>query len=41
MISEELCDTEDWSTYVQNSALVTEIHFILKYITTENHYFKL
>ncbi len=41
MISEESCDTEDWSNDVQNSALITELHYILKYITTENHYFKL
>ncbi len=41
MISGESCDTEDWSNNVQNSALITEIHYILKYITTEKHYFKL
>ncbi len=31
------CDTEDWT----NSALITEINSILKYINTENSYFKL
>ncbi len=31
MISEGPC-TEDWSNDAENSALLTEIHFILKYI---------
>ncbi len=37
MISEESCDTEDWS----NSALITEIHYILKYVQIENSYLEL
>ncbi len=36
MISEESCDTEDWS----NSALTSEVNYSLKYITIENSYFK-
>ncbi len=35
------CDTEDWSNDAENSALITEINYILKYITVENSYFKL
>ncbi len=34
MISERLCDTEDWSNDAGNSAF-TEIHYIFKYIQTE------
>ncbi len=30
MISEGSCDTEDWSTDAENSALITEINDILK-----------
>ncbi len=41
MISEGSCDTEDWSNEAENSALITEINYILKYIKTENRYFKL
>ncbi len=41
MISEGSCDTEDWSNDAENSALITEINDILKYIKTENYYFKL
>ncbi len=41
MISEGSCDTEDWSNEAENSALITEINYILKYIKTENSYFKL
>ncbi len=41
MISEGSCDTEDWSNYAENSALITEINYILKYIQKENSYFKL
>ncbi len=41
MISEGSCDTEDWSNDTDNSALITSINYILKYITIENYYFKL
>ncbi len=41
MISEGLCDTKDWSHDDENSALVTGINYILKYIRTENTYVKL
>ncbi len=41
MISEGSWDTEDWSNDAENSALITGINYILKYITTENSYFKL
>ncbi len=43
MISEGSCDSEDWSNNAENSALITEINYILKYfqihliITLENH----
>ncbi len=37
MISEGSCNTEDWSN---DADAITEIHFILKYITIENSYFK-
>ncbi len=40
LISEESCDTEDWSNDAENSALITEINYILKYIARENSYFK-
>ncbi len=30
------CDTEDWSNDAENTALITEIYNILKYITIEN-----
>jgi len=36
MISEGSCDTEDWSNDAENSAFITGIHYILKYITIEN-----
>ncbi len=39
MISEGSCDTEDWSNDAENSALITEINYILKYIKTENRFF--
>ncbi len=43
-ISEYLNDfwriTEDWSNDAENSALITEINYILKYIQIENSYFK-
>ncbi len=32
MISEWSCDTEDWSNYAENSALITGINYILQYI---------
>ncbi len=41
LISEGSCDAEDWSNNVENSALITEINYILKYIKIENSYFKL
>ncbi len=41
MISEGSCDTEDLINDAENSALITEINFILKYIKIENCYFKL
>ncbi len=39
MISEGSRDTEDWNN-AENSALITEINYILKYIQIENTYFK-
>ncbi len=41
MISEESCDTEDWSNDDENSALITEINYILKCIQIENTHFEL
>ncbi len=41
MISEGSCDTEDCSNDAENTALITGINYILKYIKTENIYFKL
>ncbi len=41
MISEGSCDSEDWRNNAENSALVTAINYILKYIQIENIYFKL
>ncbi len=41
MISEGSCDTEDWSNDAENTALITEINYILKYNKIENCYFKL
>ncbi len=35
------CDTEDWSSDAENTALITEINYILTYIHIENGYFKL
>ncbi len=32
MISEGSCDTEDWSNDAENSALITGINYIFKYI---------
>ncbi len=36
MISEVSCDTEDWSNDAENTALITEINYILIYIQIEN-----
>ncbi len=36
MISEGSRDTEDWSNDAENSALITEINCILKYIQIES-----
>ncbi len=41
MISEESCDTEDWSNDAENSALITGINYILTYMKIENSYLKL
>ncbi len=41
MLSERSCDTEDWSNDAENSALIIEINYILKYIQIEKTYFKL
>ncbi len=38
MISEGSCDTEDWSNNAENSALITGINYILKYIKIENSF---
>ncbi len=35
MISEGSCDTEDWRNDTENSALITGVNYILKYITVE------
>ncbi len=35
-----LLDTEDWSIDAENSALITEINYILKNIQCERNYFK-
>ncbi len=34
MISEESCDTEDWSNDAENTALIIGINKILQYIFT-------
>ncbi len=39
MISEGSCDTEDWSNDAENSALITEINYILTHTRIENSYF--
>ncbi len=36
MISEGSSDTEDWNNDAENSALITGINYILKYIKIEN-----
>ncbi len=33
MISEESCDTEDWSNDAENTALITEVNYIYSCIT--------
>ncbi len=38
IISEGSCDTEDWSNDVENSALITDIKYILNYIKIGNQY---
>ncbi len=35
------CDTEDRRNDAENTALITRINYILKYIKIENGYFKL
>ncbi len=35
------CDTEDWSNDAENTALITEINYILTHIHIENSYLKL
>ncbi len=40
MISEGSFDPEDWSNDAENSALITGINYILKYIQIESSYFK-
>ncbi len=40
MISEGLCDTEDWSNDAEYSALITGINYIRKYIQMENYKLK-
>ncbi len=41
MISEGSCDTEDWSNDAENTALITEIYFILPYSRIEDSCVKL
>ncbi len=42
MISEGTCDTEEYSYgYTENSALPSEINYIIKYVRIMNSYFKL
>ncbi len=38
MISEGSCDTEDWRNDAENSALIAEINYVLKYIKIGNQY---
>ncbi len=40
MISEGSWDTEDWSNDAENSAMITEINCIYKYIQIEISYIK-
>ncbi len=39
MISEDHV-TEDWSNDAENTALISEINYILQYLQIENTYFK-
>jgi len=41
VISEGLCDTEDWSNDAENTALITGINYILKSIHIEISYLEL
>ncbi len=41
MICEGSCDTEDCSNVAENSALITGINYIIRYIKIENPYLKL
>ncbi len=41
MISEESCDTEDWSNDAEIQFCITWINYILNYNKIENSYFKL
>ncbi len=41
MISEELCDTEDWSNDAENTDMITGINYSLTDIHTETSHFKL
>ncbi len=38
MISEGSCDTEDWSNDAENTALITEINYILTDIHIEKYF---
>ncbi len=40
MISEGSCATEDWRNEAENSALISGINYILKYIQIESSYFE-
>ncbi len=39
MITEESCNTEDWSHDAENSALITGINYILLYIQQRKQFF--
>ncbi len=39
IFSKRSCDTENWSNAAENSALITEINYILKYVQIENSCF--
>ncbi len=41
MISEESCDSEDWSNDAENTDLITEINYIVLCIQVENSSLKL
>jgi len=40
-ISDGSCDTDAGNNNAENSACITEINYIWKYIKLQNHYFKL